>query len=327
MDKKPLDNDENSDSDIFEVPKSKNQQKAEYNPPTELTRAPRNDFTIIDTKKGLKHKEMPEDVEDTGLKAKSERKRVRAEVGLGKFSNLLQGDEKFEEDAVNAAGNYSVKRKKKYTYTEDGIPIEPFSVREEQESHIFDSTIVKDVKKDGTWDPWLLSVEEDMKKMEKENALKEVDSDKESEGDDKGKEGEDENDEEIVPLDEEHGKNEDNKITDEEKLKLIEEICSLLKPKETINHALIRLRGNVEEKKGNFKKNIRKKTQPQAEQKNQENAKTSEKTGNIEEFQKLMNLADKLLNTGYLTLYTDQKEDIEFEGKQIKAGIERKNKT
>lgn len=134
--------------------------------------------------------------------------------------------EKFEEDAVQAAGTFSEKRKKKHLFTEDGIPIEPFSVRQEQQEHIFDSTIVKDTKKDGSWDPWLLSVEEHMQNLEKEDALREANSEKLSESDDLGEEDVDE------PL-LDFGEDEPRGDPDEEKLQFLEETISFLQPSET----------------------------------------------------------------------------------------------
>ena len=135
-------------------------------------------YRIVNTERGVIHSDLPKDIEGLGLHAKSDRKRVRSEAIIGnKFEKDLHGDDKFEVDAVEAAANYSIKRKKKYKFTDDGIPIEPFSVREEQEDKIFDSTIVRDTKNDGSWDPWLLSVEDQMKTIERDEALKEINSD------------------------------------------------------------------------------------------------------------------------------------------------------
>jgi len=278
----------------------------------------------IDTSRRKKPKELPEDEEHEGLQAKTERKRVRAEDAVGsELAPFLFGDEKFEQDAVEAARQHSIKRRKKYRYTGDGIPIEPFSVREEEENRIFDSTIVKDTKKDGSWDPWLLSVEDELQELDKKKAMKDAleaeDSLAESEDEDKGNENEEEEDKDEPK----------EQVPEETKLELLEKICNILQSKESVSKALVRLKGKGQKNQVQFKKNIRKKTK--IEEKKEEN---NIQEGDPVQFQALMELADKALNIGYIgnlydhsiDVYTDPKEGIEFEAKQLKALIERKNK-
>eukprot|EP00826_Nyctotherus_ovalis_P008498 TRINITY_DN12205_c0_g1_i1.p1 TRINITY_DN12205_c0_g1~~TRINITY_DN12205_c0_g1_i1.p1 ORF type:complete len:300 (+),score=109.16 TRINITY_DN12205_c0_g1_i1:141-1040(+) len=293
--------------DGFPVPKPRTQR-----PPSQTPGVATIDAKEIERAK--KHKDLPNDVEHEGRHAQVERKRARAEDRVGpKFAGDLVGDDEFEEDAVGAAVHYSIKRKKKHKYTEDGMRIEPFSVREEQEDRIFDSTIVRDAKNDGSWDPWLVSVEDEMQKLDREKALKEQNSESESEGDDKGEDSGQEEDKDEAK----------EQVPEEIKFNLLEQICSILNSGESVRKALVRLRGNEKPKHVNFKKNVRKKVETQkAEEKKEEKA----QEGNPELFQKLMELAERALEAGYLDVYTDPKEDVVFEAKQLQAIIARKNR-
>ncbi len=86
--KKPEQSDD-SDSDSFEMPAPL--PKPEQKPREEEKGI--KPLALINTDKGKKAKNLPEDVEDEGLKAKSERKRVRAETNLGsKFRGALDDD-------------------------------------------------------------------------------------------------------------------------------------------------------------------------------------------------------------------------------------------
>ena len=62
----------------------------------EESKDPEQGYEVLDVEKGKKPKNLPEDVEDEGLKAKWERKRVRADARLGpKLRGALDGDGTF----------------------------------------------------------------------------------------------------------------------------------------------------------------------------------------------------------------------------------------
>ena len=79
-----------------------------------------------------------------------------------------------------AVSKYGHKRKAKYKFTDDGIQITPFSMKQEFGSHEVDEfgNILRKQEK-GEEDEWLASVEGTLKELEMKEAQAEEESDKE----------------------------------------------------------------------------------------------------------------------------------------------------
>jgi len=104
-----------------------------------------------------------------------------------------------------------------------------------------------------------------------------------------------------------------------------------------VNQALIRIRGRkkVEGPTNKFKKNIRTKTAQKQENSNGKN-KATEKEGESKdtpkeeplpkEFNELLSMVELLFDSGYQTVYTDSREDIEDDIREFDISKEREEK-
>lgn len=64
---------------------------------------------------------------------------------------------------MEAANRFGYKRKKKHMFNEEGIPIEPFNIRDDIKSGLLteDGFLKRSLKEDKEKDPWLETIQED----------------------------------------------------------------------------------------------------------------------------------------------------------------------
>lgn len=72
-------------------------------------------------------------------------------------------DEEFKFEVKDAVNKFGYKRKKKYMYNEDGIPFEPFNIRDDVRSGLLteDGFLKRSLQETKEKDPWLDSIEQD----------------------------------------------------------------------------------------------------------------------------------------------------------------------
>jgi hypothetical protein len=115
--------------------------------------------------------------------ARQKRKLHRKHQSVRDLEGESDVDEDFKLGVGEAAGRFAVKRRKKHTYNEDGVEIEPFNLERDikdgflTNEGVFKLNREKREEEEEEFDAWFESVKDDQAKMRKEKARQEVDSD------------------------------------------------------------------------------------------------------------------------------------------------------
>jgi len=124
-----------------------------------------------------------------------------------------------------------------------------------------------------------------------------------------------------------------NILSPEDMIVLKKKVVAFILPKENVNQALIRIRGKkkTEGPTNKFKKNIRTKTAQKLDGFNgngksidkEESNDTKKEDPLPKEFNELLSMVELLFDSGYQTVYTDSKEDIEDDIREFEITKER----
>jgi hypothetical protein len=260
---------------------------------------------------------------DTGLinDARNKRKRQRKHLDDKNIAEDREEDEDdFRMNLEVADKKFRVKRKKKYMFNDAGIKIEPFKMDDEMVERHGEMIIMKEraVDSDNESDPWLESIKEQQDQLLREKAKKQVDSDESESSDDEGK-SDNQNEDNLL-------QQESLKVDLGELIELKSKLITFLNPKENVQKALKRLKANSSadssHKIKTKKKNVRKRQKVNEE----DNEQHHPDSVNEEQFNQLMEIANKLFELKYLDVYQDDKEAIEFEINQNKIIKQREDK-
>ncbi|CDW72658.1 UNKNOWN [Stylonychia lemnae] len=288
------------------------------------------------------HKLIDEKSQDFLKAAKQKRKSHRTNTQHKDLDEESDVDEEFKIGFEDAASKFAVKRKKKYMFTDTGMPIEPFNLDNDIREGVITRDGVMRMERDknkddqDSDDPWLESIKEDQDKMLYQQCQNQKDSDDSESEQEEGHGGGDDEDlsdeQELISEDQKKR----NKLEIEDLKKLLLKYLDK-ETNENANMAMKRLKAENQKQSqplANKKKNVRKLALQQQQLKQQQNQQnpnqgsqspsasqnndpiTNPQDLNQDEllsFDKLLALCTKLQDLGYVDVFSIRQQKLSEE--------------
>ncbi len=83
-------------------------------------------------------------------------------------------EDEFRTGGEHAAHKFGVKRRRKYLFNEEGIPIEPFNMAKDENGNML---LDREKNYEDEEDPWLLSIKQEQDERRKKECMQAADSD------------------------------------------------------------------------------------------------------------------------------------------------------